>query len=47
MSLNNPVNEYLATKNQSALADATPHKLIEMLLEGAREHRKGHRCTSG
>ena len=37
MSLNNPVNEYLATKNQSALEDATPHKLIEMLLEGALE----------
>lgn len=37
MSLNNPVNEYLTTKNESALADATPHKLIEMLLDGALE----------
>lgn len=38
MSLNNPVNEYLTTKNESALADATPHKLIEMLLDGALEN---------
>ncbi len=37
MSLNNPVNEYLTTKNESALADASPHKLIEMLLDGALE----------
>ena len=37
MNLDNPVNEYLTTKNESALADATPHKLIEMLFDGALE----------
>jgi|SaaInlStandDraft_1057018.scaffolds.fasta_scaffold131886_2 flagellar secretion chaperone FliS len=37
MNASTGLNEYMVTKNESALADATPHKLIEMLFDGALE----------
>ena len=37
MNANTGLNEYVVTKNESALTDATPHKLIGMLFDGALE----------
>ena len=37
MNANTALGEYAATKNAAALADATPHKLIAMLIDGALE----------
>jgi flagellar secretion chaperone FliS len=37
MNANTGLTEYLVTKNDSALTDATPHKLIRMLFDGALE----------
>lgn len=37
MNANTGLTEYMVTKNESALTDATPHKLIGMLLDGALE----------
>ena len=37
MNANTGLTEYMVTKNESALTDATPHKLIGMLFDGALE----------
>ena len=38
MNANTGLTEYMVTKNESALTDATPHKLIGMLFDGALEN---------
>ena len=38
MNANTGLTEYVVTKNESALTDATPHKLIGMLFDGALEN---------
>ena len=37
MNARSALGAYKATKNQSAIDDASPHQLIAMLLEGALE----------
>jgi flagellar secretion chaperone FliS len=37
MNAENALGAYAAAKNESALADASPHKLITLLLDGASE----------
>ena len=38
MNAKTGLTEYLVTKNESGLTDATPHKLIAMLFDGALEN---------